>query len=79
MFGTATSMPGGSVAYRIDLQLSAWKRGSDTFRIRLSNGYDSGPRQIVHGDVDIRLGGSVHGHHDPDADHQDPGAGPDGG
>ena len=79
VFGTATNAPGGFVAYRIDLQLSAWKRGSDTYRIRLSNGYDSGARQIVHGDVDIRLGSAVHGHHDPDADRQDPAAGPDGG
>jgi DNA-binding beta-propeller fold protein YncE len=79
VFGNATINRAGSVEYRIDVQLAADKGGKDSYRIRLSNGYDSGAQPIRHGDVDIRLRNSEHGHHDANAqqdqagDHQDGG------
>jgi DNA-binding beta-propeller fold protein YncE len=79
VFGTAKVNGAGSVEYRIDVQLTAWEWGKDTYRIRLSNGYDSGAQQIRHGDVDIRIRDRDHHHHDANADHYKPGAGPDGG
>ena len=79
VFGTAKIDGGGSVEYRIDVQLTAWERGTDTYRIRLSNGYDSGAQQIRHGDVDIHVHTSEHHHHDANADHHKHGAGQDGG
>ncbi len=79
VFGTATINGTGSVQYRIDLQLTAWKEGHDTYRIRLSNGYDSGAQRIRHGGVDIRTGFAEHHHQRPNANHYKRGAGPDGG
>jgi hypothetical protein len=79
VFGTAKVNGGGSVEYRIDVQLTAWEWGKDTYRIRLSNGYDSGVQQVRHGDVDIHIRSSEHHHHDANADHYTSGAGPDGG
>ena len=55
VFGTAKVNGAGSVEYRIDVQLAARESGKDTYRIRLSSGYDSGAQQIRHGDVDIRV------------------------
>ncbi len=78
VFGTAKLNGTGSVEYRVDIQLAAWERGRDTYRIRLSNGYDSGPRQIRHGDLNIHLAHSDHRHHDANAN-QTQGAQPDGG
>jgi hypothetical protein len=79
VFGTATVNGAGPVEYRIDVQLTAWEWGKDTYRIRLSSGYDSGAQQIRHGDVDIHLRSSEHHHQDANADRYKPGAGPDGG
>ena len=79
VFGTARVNGGGSVQYRIDVQLTAWERGKDTYRIRLSNRYDSGAQKIRHGDVHIRTHSSERHHHDANADHYRRGAGPDGG
>ncbi len=78
VFGKARVNGTGSVEYRIDIQLTAWERGQDTYRIRLSNGYDSGPRQIGHGDLDIHLRQSNHRHRDANAN-QTQGGGQDGG
>jgi hypothetical protein len=69
MFGTAKLKGAGSVEYRIDVQLGAWEWGKDSYRIRLSNGYDSGAQPIRHGDLDIRLRSSEHEHHDVNANH----------
>jgi Bacterial Ig-like domain (group 3) len=79
VFGTATVNGAGSVEYRIDTQLTAWEGGKDTYRIRLSNGYDSGAQQIRHGDVRIRIRNSVHQHLDANANLYKPGVQPDGG
>lgn len=79
VFGTATVTGGGSVQYRIDVQLTAWRGRQDTYRIRLSDGYDSGAQRIRHGDIDIHTGFAEHHHHDANADHYKPGAAPDGG
>jgi hypothetical protein len=68
VFGQAKLNVGGSVEYRVDIQLAAWERGTDTYRIRLSNGYDSGAQQIRHGEVQIRLRDSDHHHRDANAD-----------
>jgi hypothetical protein len=69
VFGTAKLNSGTTVEYRIDIQLGAWERGHDTYRIRLSNSYDSGTDPIRHGDVDIRVRSSEHQHHDANANH----------
>ena len=69
VFGRATVNGAGSVEYRIDVQLTAWDWGKDTYRIRLSNGYDSGAQQIRHGDLDIHLRDRDHQHHDANANH----------
>ena len=53
-FGTATINGAGSLQYRIDIQLNAGKGRRDSYRIRLSNGYDSGAEPI-HGHVDIHV------------------------
>ena len=79
VFGTARVNGAGSVEYRIDVQLTAWERGKDTYRIRLSNGYDSGAQKIRHGDLDIHIHTAEHQHHDANANHHKPGAGQDGG
>ena len=69
VFGTAKVNGAGSIEYRVDIQLTAWKGRKDTYRIRLGNGYDSGAQQIRHGDVDIRTRFSEHHHHDANANH----------
>jgi hypothetical protein len=53
VFGTA-GVGRGSVQYRIDLRANRSRGGLDTYRIRLSDGYDSGTQPIRGGDVDIR-------------------------
>jgi hypothetical protein len=67
IFGTATINGSGSVDYRIDVQLAAWRRGADTYRIRLGNGYESGAQRIRGADVEIHIRSSTHQHDDPDA------------
>ena len=68
VFGTAKVNGGSLVQYRIDVQLTAWERGTDSYRIRLGNGYDSGAQLIRHGDLDIHLHDRDHQHHDANAD-----------
>jgi hypothetical protein len=69
VFGTAKLNGSGSVEYRIDFQLAAWERGKDTYRIRLSSGYDSGAQPIRNGDLDIHLRDRDHQHHDANSNH----------
>jgi hypothetical protein len=79
VFGMAKLNVGGSVEYRVEIQLAAWERGKDTYRIRLSNGYDSGVQPIRHGEVDIRIRGQDHQHRDANANHYRAGGLIDGG
>ena len=53
IFGTATVNGGGSFDYRIDLKDLGEPGSSDTYRIRLSNGYDSGVQVLEGGNVQI--------------------------
>jgi hypothetical protein len=53
IFGTATVDGGGSFDYRIDLKDLGEPGTSDTYRIRLSNGYDSGEQVLDGGNVQI--------------------------
>jgi hypothetical protein len=78
VFGIAKLSGGRSVEYRIDIQLAAWEHGKDTYRIRLSSGYDSGVQPIRHGDLDIHLRDRDHRHRDPNANRYRPGAALDG-
>ncbi len=67
VFGKAKLNGTGSVEYRIDIQLTAWEHGKDTYRITLSNGYDSGAQPIHHAELDIHLANSDHRHRDTSA------------
>jgi hypothetical protein len=53
IFGTATINGAGSFVYRIDLKDLGEPGTSDTYRIRLVNGYDSGEQVISGGNVQI--------------------------
>jgi hypothetical protein len=54
IFGRATIDGSGSFDYRIDLEdLATPGSGGDTYRIRLSNGYDSGQQTLLGGNVQI--------------------------
>jgi hypothetical protein len=53
IFGTATVNGGGSFDYRIDLKDLGEPGSSDTYRIRLSNGYDSGMKVLSGGNVQL--------------------------
>ena len=53
IFGTATINGGGSFDYRIDLKDLGEPGSSDTYRIRLSNGYDSGVQVLEGGNVQL--------------------------
>jgi Big-like domain-containing protein len=53
IFGTATIDGAGSFLYRIDVQDLGEPGSSDTYRIRLSTGYDSGVQVIVGGNIQI--------------------------
>lgn len=53
IFGTATVNGSGSFDYRIDLKDLGEPGSSDTYRIRLSNGYDSGEQTLSGGNVQI--------------------------
>lgn len=53
IFGTATIDGAGSFVYRIDLKDLGEPGTSDTYRIRLSNGYDSGEQVLSGGNVQI--------------------------
>jgi hypothetical protein len=57
VFGRATINGSGTFLFRIDVQDNGEAgKGSDTYRIRLSNGYDSGQRVLTGGNVQVRLG-----------------------
>ncbi len=62
IFGTATIDGTGSVDYRIDVTDNGEPGSSDTYEIRLSNGYDSGVQTLVGGNIQVHKpgGGAVH-------------------
>jgi hypothetical protein len=53
IFGTATVDGGGSFDFRIDVTDAGEPGSSDTYRIRLSNGYDSGEQLLEGGNIQI--------------------------
>jgi hypothetical protein len=53
IFGTARVRGNGTVDYRIDLKDLGQPGRSDTYRIRLSTGYDSGAQALTGGNVKI--------------------------
>jgi hypothetical protein len=53
IFGTATIDGAGTFDYRIDVTDNGEPGRSDTYEIRLSNGYDSGVQTLVGGNVQI--------------------------
>jgi Bacterial Ig-like domain (group 1) len=53
IFGTATVDGAGSFNYRIDVEDLGEPGTDDTYRIRLSNGYDSGEQVLESGNVQI--------------------------
>jgi hypothetical protein len=53
IFGTASVNGSGTFDFRIDLQDLAEPGDGDTYRIRLSNGYDSGEQVLLGGNVKI--------------------------
>jgi hypothetical protein len=55
IFGRATIDGSGTFDYRIDLQDLGEPGKTDTYRIRLSNGYDSGVKVLNQGNVQIHL------------------------
>jgi hypothetical protein len=55
IFGTATIDGVGPVDYRIDVTDNGEPGSSDTYQIRLSDGYDSGLQTLVGGNVQIHL------------------------
>jgi hypothetical protein len=65
--GRATASGSGPVQYVIAIRLPAAARGGGSYRIRLSNGYDSGAGPLRHADLDIHSGRAERHHQDPDA------------
>lgn len=55
IFGTATIDGAGSFVYRIDVSDLGEPGTNDRYRIRLSNGYDSGDQELQGGNVQIHL------------------------
>jgi hypothetical protein len=53
IFGTATVDGSGSVDFQIDLEDLGEPGTADTYRLRLSNGYDTGVQTLVGGNVQI--------------------------
>jgi hypothetical protein len=53
IFGTATVNGGGSFDFRIDVVDNGEPGRADTYRIRLSNGYDSGTQTLSGGNIQI--------------------------
>jgi hypothetical protein len=76
--GRGTVRGSGSVRYLIELRLAPGAPGGDSFRLTLSNGYDSGAQPMRHASVDIHYGAAARGHHDANAE-QTLGAPQDGG
>lgn len=63
IFGTATIDGTGSVDYRIDVTDNGEPGSSDTYEIRLSNGYDSGVQTLLGGNVQVhKAGGGAAAH-----------------
>ena len=60
IFGTATIDGAGSVDYRIDVTDAGEPGSSDTYQIRLSDGYDSGLQTLVGGNVQVHGAGGPH-------------------
>jgi hypothetical protein len=54
IFGTATIDGGGSFDFRIDVTDEGEPGTADTYRIRLSNGYDSGEQILSGGNIQIK-------------------------
>ena len=59
IFGTATLGGSGSFDFRIDVKDLGEPGTSDTYRIRLSNGYDSGEQILSGGNVQIHFGANA--------------------
>jgi len=55
IFGTATIDGSGSFDFRIDVTDQGEPGTADTYRIRLSNGYDSGEQVLSGGNIQIKL------------------------
>jgi hypothetical protein len=53
IFGTATINGSGTFDYRIDVEDLGEPGRDDTYRIRLSNGYDSGEQELESGNVQV--------------------------
>ncbi|MCA1691374.1 MAG: hypothetical protein LC733_03905 [Actinobacteria bacterium] len=53
IFGTATVNGSGLFNFRIDVRDLGEPGRTDTYRIRLSNGYDSGERVLEGGNIQI--------------------------
>jgi Mg-chelatase subunit ChlD len=53
IFGTATVNGAGSYTFRIDVKDLGEPGTNDRYRIRLSNGYDSGDHQLTSGNIQI--------------------------
>ena len=53
IFGTATINGAGSFQFRIDVKDLGEPGTNDTYRIRLSNGYDSGEKKLEGGNIQI--------------------------
>jgi hypothetical protein len=60
IFGTATIDGTGSVDFRIDVTDQGEPGSSDTYQIRLSNGYDSGLQTLTGGNVQIHKAKTAH-------------------
>jgi hypothetical protein len=57
VFGRATINGSGNFLFRIDVQdLGEPGKGKDTYRIRLSTGYDSGQQVLKGGNVQVKVG-----------------------
>ena len=59
IFGTATLDDGTTVDYRIDVTDLGEPGTSDTYELRLSNGYDTGLQTLLGGNVQIHKGGGA--------------------
>ena len=59
IFGTATIDGAGSVDFRIDVTDAGEPGRSDTYRIQLSNGYDSGTQTLAGGNIQIHKAGAA--------------------
>ena len=53
IFGQASSNGAGSFDFRIDVKDLGVPGRNDTYRIRLSNGYDSGEQTLEGGNIQI--------------------------